>query len=152
MFFVLWSVFQTRAVRNGPGPNVGRKPAPNRLKLKYRFEFPYDFGGDRCLVLSQCACGQNRIKTGSRSPIRGTEALLRSLNYPSPGSLKRPSSSGPKPAGPGDREHYCDPKVITPTSYHYNHENVVFREPEIIDLGGLDGLGGPRNHSKRQGA
>ncbi len=33
-----------------------------------------------------------------------------------------------------------------------NHENLFFRDPEIIDFGSLGGPGGPRNHSKRRGA
>ena len=32
-----------------------------------------------------------------------------------------------------------------------NHENLVFRDPEIIDFGGLDGPGCSRNHSRRRG-
>ncbi len=38
---------------------------------------------------------------------------------------------------------------ITPTSYYrYNHENLLFRDPEIIDLGGLDGPGAPETTPK----
>ncbi len=44
------------------------------------------------------------------------------------------------------------PRGVTPTSYQHNHENLFFRDPEIIDFGGLDGPGGPRKHSKRRGA
>ncbi len=29
--------------------------------------------------------------------------------------------------------------VMTPTSYQDNRENLFFRDPEIIDFGGLDG-------------
>ena len=34
----------------------------------------------------------------------------------------------------------------TPTSDQYNHGKFIFRHPSIIDFGGLDGPGGPRNH------
>ncbi len=40
---------------------------------------------------------------------------------------------------------------LTPTPYQYDHEN-LFLDPEIIQLWGLDGPGGPRNHSERRGA
>ena len=37
MFVDLCSIFQAGAVRNGPEPNFGRKPAQNRPKLKSIF-------------------------------------------------------------------------------------------------------------------
>ncbi len=40
------------------------------------------------------------------------------------------------------------PACLTPTSYEYNHEELFFREPEIIDFGGLEGPRGrpdPKN-------
>ncbi len=30
---------------------------------------------------------------------------------------------------------------LTPTSYQYDHENLLFRDPEIIEFWGLDGHG-----------
>ena len=40
IFVDLCSIFKAGAVRNGPGPNFGRKPAQNRPKLKSSFLFP----------------------------------------------------------------------------------------------------------------
>ncbi len=39
------------------------------------------------------------------------------------------------------KSDFC--KAITPTSYQYNHENLFFRDPEIIDFRGPDGSGAP---------
>jgi hypothetical protein len=36
----LYSAFQAGAVCNDPGPNFGRKPAPDRPKRNYRFYVP----------------------------------------------------------------------------------------------------------------
>ncbi len=44
-------------------------------------------------------------------------------------------------------------QTLVPTSsYQYNHEKIFLRDSEIIDFGGLEGPGGPRNPSKRWGA
>ncbi len=37
---------------------------------------------------------------------------------------------------------------IAPTSYSYKHENLFFLDPEIIDVGGLDGPGAPETTLK----
>ncbi len=58
-----------------------------------------------------------------------------------------------KPGGYGGREPPKEPHpTLTPTLYQYNHENLFFRDTEIIDFWGLDGPGGARNHSRRRGA
>ncbi len=38
---------------------------------------------------------------------------------------------------------------LTPTSYYYNHENILSLDPEIIGFWVLDGPGGTRNLPKR---
>ncbi len=102
-FIAFYTIFRAGAVRNGPGPNFGRKPARNRPKLVYRFEFhcwspdPHKFHRlsrtDHKLVPSYPGGRPGQCRTGF--------CFVR---------IRIVAEIGPKAAPEasfGDRKHYC---------------------------------------------